>query len=159
MTSYGKSNCWHWKPNGMETLRSHGSDKWKWKAQQNPQLCRRQPGRAEKCDNGCKPAIVAWPPSSKKILLNPQSLPNRARASNSKVAILFFKRKNGGVEHDKVPERLFASEVKCCCCTLCLILPHIIHFDMSHVGTCQQERCVRLHRDKLSSRGRSVGSW
>ncbi len=26
-----------------------------------------------------------------------------------------------------------------------------------HTGTCEQERCVRLHRDELSSRGRSVG--
>ncbi len=25
------------------------------------------------------------------------------------------KKKNGGVEHDEVPERPFASEVKCCC--------------------------------------------
>ncbi len=66
------------------------------------------------------------------------------------------KKKNAGVEHDKVPEKPFASEVKCCHCTLCLIVPHIIHFDL-HDGTCQQERCVRLHRDKLSSRGRSVG--
>ena len=58
--------------------------------------------------------------------------------------------------HDKLPESCFASEVKCCHCTLCLIVPHIIHFDL-HDGTCQQERCVRLHRDKLSNRGRSVG--
>jgi hypothetical protein len=28
---------------------------------------------------------------------------------------------------------------------------------LAHTGTCQQERCVRLHRDKLSNRGRSVG--
>jgi hypothetical protein len=49
------------------------------------------------------------------------------------------KKKNGGVEHNKVPESPFASEVKCCHCTLCLIVPHIIHFDMLHVGTCQQE--------------------
>ncbi len=117
-----------------------------------------QPGRAEKCNNGCKPAIVAWPPPSKRILLNPQSLPNGARTSNSKVAIVFLKRKNiWGVEHDKVPERPFASEVKCCPCTLCLIVPHIIPLDMSHTWTCRQERCVRLHRDKLSNRGRSVG--
>ncbi len=66
-------------------------------------------------------------------------------------------KKIGGVEHDKVPERSFVSEVKCCCCTLCLIVPHIIQLDMSHTGTCRQERCVRLHRDKLSNRGRSVG--
>jgi hypothetical protein len=94
-----------------------------------------------------------------QILLNPQSLPNRARTSNSKVAIVFLKRKKkiGCVEHDKVPERPFASEVKCCHCTLCLIVPHIILFDMPHTGACQQERCVRLHRDKLSNRGRSVG--
>ncbi len=63
----------------------------------------------------------------------------------------------GGVEHDKVPERPFASEVTCCCCTLCLIVTHIIPLDMSPTGTCRQERCVRLHRDKLSNRGRSVG--
>ncbi len=36
-------------------------------------------------------------------------------------------------------------------------MPHIIQLDMSHTGTCQQERCVRLHRDELSNRGRSVG--
>jgi hypothetical protein len=29
--------------------------------------------------------------------------------------------------------------------------------ELTHPGTCQQERCVRLHRDELSSRGRSVG--
>jgi hypothetical protein len=28
---------------------------------------------------------------------------------------------------------------------------------LAHTGTCQQERCVRLHRDELNSRGRSVG--
>ncbi len=115
-----------------------------------------QPGKAEKCNNGCKPAIVAWPPPSKRILLNPQSLPNKVRTSNSKIAIVFWK-KNWGVEHDKVPERPFASKVKCCHCTLCLIVPHIIPLGMLHSGTCQQERCVRLHRDKLSNRGRSVG--
>ena len=38
-------------------------------------------------------------------------------------------KKIGGVEYDKVPERPFASEVKCCCCTLCLIVPHIIQLD------------------------------
>ena len=71
--------------------------------------------------------------------------------------LLLFSKKIGGVEHNKVPERPFASEVKCCCCTLCLIVPHIIQLDMSHTGTCRQERCVRLHRDELSNRGRSVG--
>jgi hypothetical protein len=91
-----------------------------------------------------------------QILLNLQSLPNRARTSNSKVATV-FSLTNGGVEHNEVPERFFASEVKCCCCTLCLIAPHIIRLDMSHTGTCQQERCVKLHRDKLSTGGRSVG--
>jgi hypothetical protein len=75
-----------------------------------------QLGRAEKCDNGCKPAIVAWPPLSKRFLLNPQLLPNRAIISNTKIAIVFLKRnKIGGVEHGKVPERSFASEVECCC--------------------------------------------
>ncbi len=28
---------------------------------------------------------------------------------------------------------------------------------LTHTGTCRQERCARLHRDKLSNRGRSVG--
>ncbi len=115
-----------------------------------------QPGRAEKFDNGCKLAIVAWPLPSMRIMLNPQSLPNGARTSNSKVAIVSLKKK-WGVEHDKVPERPFASEVKCCCCTLCLIVPHIIQLDMSHTGTSWQERCVRLHWDELSNGGRSVG--
>ena len=62
-----------------------------------------------------------------------------------------------GVEHNKVPERPFASKVKCCCCNLCLIVPHIIPLYILHTGTCWQERCVRLHRDELSNRGRSVG--
>jgi hypothetical protein len=35
------------------------------------------------------------------------------------------KKKIKGVEHDKLPERLFASEGKCCCCILCLFVPHI----------------------------------
>ncbi len=77
---------------------------------------------------------------------------------NLKGCYCFLKKKKiGGVEHNKVPERPFASEVKCCRCTLCLIVPHIISLDMSHTGTCWQERCVRLHRDKLSNRGRLVG--
>ncbi len=50
----------------------------------------------------------------KQILLNLQSLPNRAKTSNSKVAIIFLKNMKiiGGVEHVKVPEKPFASEVK-----------------------------------------------
>ncbi len=44
----------------------------------------------------------------------------------------FLKRKNGGVEHNKVPERPFASEVKWCRWTLYLIVPHIIQLD-SHI--------------------------
>ncbi len=69
-----------------------------------------------------------------------------------------FLKKNWGVGHNEVPERPFASEVECCHCTLCLIVPDIIHLDMLHTGICWQERWVRLHRDKLSDRGRSVGS-
>ncbi len=88
-------------------------------------------GRAEKCDNGCKPAIVAWPPPSKRILLNPQLLHDGARTSNSKVAIVFLNRKKWGVERDKVPERPFASEIKCCHCTLCLIVSHIIQLSLT----------------------------
>ncbi len=52
---------------------------------------------------------------AEQILLNPQLLPNRARISNSKVAIVFLKEKKRGVEHDKVSESPFASEVECCC--------------------------------------------
>jgi hypothetical protein len=54
---------------------------------------------------------VAWLPLSTRTLFNPQSLPNRAEPSNSKVATIVFlkRRKNGGVEHDKVPETPFAS--------------------------------------------------
>ncbi len=89
-----------------------------------------------------------------QILLNPQLLPNRVRTSNSKVAIVFLKEK--GVEHNKVPERPFASEVGCCRWSLYLIVPHII-IGLVLTGTCRQERCVRLHGEELSSRGRSVG--
>jgi hypothetical protein len=42
-----------------------------------------------------------------------------------------FQKKIGGVEHNKVPERPFASEVKCCRWTLYLIMPHIIQLDSS----------------------------
>jgi hypothetical protein len=83
-----------------------------------------QPGRVEKYDNGCKPAIVAWPPPSMRILLNSQSLPNEARTSNSKVAIIFLKRKKWGVMsmtkflRDLLPQRLNA--VAALCVSLCL---------------------------------------
>jgi hypothetical protein len=78
----------------MSGLPLHKKRKWKtFKSHKVPTTS----GRAEKCDTGCKPAIVAWPPPSKRILLNPQSLPNRASTSNSKVAIIFLKRKNWGV--------------------------------------------------------------
>jgi hypothetical protein len=66
---------------------------------------------------------------AEQILLNPQSLPNRARTSNSKVALFSFKKKRWGVEHDKVLERPFASEVECCRSTLYIIVPHIIQLD------------------------------
>ncbi len=89
----------------------------------------RQPGRAEKCKNWCKPAIVAWPPPSKRILLNPQSLPSGARTSNSKVAIVFLKNKNIlGVLNttkflrDLLPQRLNA--VAALCVSLCLTSYH-----------------------------------
>lgn len=45
--------------------------------------------------------------------------------------LLLFSKKIGGVEHNKVPERPFASEVKCCRWTLYLIMPHIIQLDSS----------------------------
>jgi hypothetical protein len=57
---------------------------------------KQQPGRAERCDNGCKPAIVAWPSPPKRVLLNPQLLLYGARTSNSKVAIVFLKRNKWG---------------------------------------------------------------
>jgi hypothetical protein len=54
---------------------------------------------------------VAWYPLSKGILLNPQLLPNRARTSNSKVAIVFLKEKMGVLSttkflRDLLPQRL-----------------------------------------------------
>jgi hypothetical protein len=45
--------------------------------------------------------------------------------------LLLFSKKNGGVDHNKVPERPFASEVKCCRWTLYLIMPHIRQLDSS----------------------------
>ncbi len=78
-----------------------------------------QPGRAKQCDKGCKPAIVAWPPPSKRILLNPQLLPNGARTSNLKVAIVFLKRKILVVLsmtkflRDLLPQRLNAVTALC----------------------------------------------
>ena len=117
----------------------------------------RQPGGAMNCDNRCKPAIVVWPLLSKRIMLNPQLLPNRAVTSNSKVAYLFFK-KNGGVEHDGVPERPFVSEVKCCRWILCLVVPHIIQLDKLHTGKFINKKDVL---DCIESNsvvgGRSVG--
>ncbi len=83
-----------------------------------------QPGWAEKCNNGCKPAIVAWPPPSKRILLNPQSLPNGDRTWNSNVAIVFLKRNKLGLLNttkflrDLLPQRLDA--VAALCVSLCL---------------------------------------
>ncbi len=62
---------------------------------------------------------MAWPPPSKRILLNTQSLPNRARTSNSKVAIVFLKRKKMGVLNmtnflrDLLPQRLNAVAALC----------------------------------------------
>ena len=49
---------------------------------------------------------------------------------NLKGCYCFLKKKKiGGVEHNKVPERPFASEVKCCRWILCLVVPHIIQLD------------------------------
>jgi hypothetical protein len=60
---------------------------------------------------------------AEQILLNPQSLPNRARTSNSKVAIVFLKEKNGALsttkfQRDLLPQRLNA--VVELCISLCL---------------------------------------
>jgi hypothetical protein len=58
------------------------------------------------------------------------------------------KKKIGGAEHEKVSERPFASEVKCCCCTLCLIVPHIIQMDMLHTGLVDKKDvldCIEMN--------------
>jgi hypothetical protein len=78
----------------MSGLPLHKKRKWK---TFNHTKYQQQPGRAETCDTGCKRAIVAWPPLSKRTLLNPQPLLNRARTSKSKVAIVFLKKKKMGV--------------------------------------------------------------
>ncbi len=82
--------------------------------------------------------------------------PTGPEPQTQRLLLFSSKEKNGGVEHDEVPERPVSSEDKCCCCTLYLIVPHIIQLDMLHKGTCQQEEVFRLHRDD-SSRGRLVG--
>ncbi len=106
-----------------------------------------QPGKAEKCGNGCKPAIVAWPPLSKRILLNPQSLPNRARTSNSKVAIVFLVNWWECWAWQSSWET-FSSEVTCCCCTLYLIVPHIIKLDvctLALVNKNDESDCIEMN--------------
>ncbi len=81
--------------------------------------------------------------------------PTGPEPQTQRMLLYSWKEKTG--MHDEVPERPFTSEVECCHWTLYLIVPHIIQLIMLHTGTCQQERCVRLNRDELSSRDRSVG--
>jgi hypothetical protein len=76
---------------------------------------------------------------AEQILLNPQSLPNRARTSNSKVAIVFLKEKNRVLSMTKF---------------LRVLLPQRLN---AVVEPCISLICARLHRDKFSNRGRSVG--
>ena len=83
----------------------------------------RQPGRVMNCDNRCKPAIVAWPLLSKRIMLNPQYLPNRAVTSNSKVAYLFLKNKMGVLSTTKFLRDLWSQRLNAVaelCVSLCL---------------------------------------
>ncbi len=85
---------------------------------------------------------------AEQILLNLQSLPNKARTSNSKVTIVFLNKKMCGVEHDKVPERPLVSEVECCHWTLYLIVPHIIQLDsrtLAHVDKKDVSDCIETN--------------
>jgi hypothetical protein len=125
----------------VETLRSHGSDEKNEKHNKIPNsadnnLVEQRNLTMElmqACHCGMATIVKENSTQSSVIIQQGQNL-------KLKGCYCFLRKvKNGGVEHHKVPERPFASEVKCCHCTLYLIVPPIIQLDMLHTGTCQQE--------------------
>ncbi len=140
MTRSSSLNCNEWTAITQEEKNGRCSNHTKYQ---------QQPGRAEKCNNGCKPATVAWPLPSKRILSNPQSLPNGARTSNSKVAIVFLKKKKLWVLNttkflrDLLPPRLNA--VAAICVSLCLTSYHCTYCTLGLVDKKDVLDCIETN--------------